>query len=604
MPDKLSGGKGDDRPDSDFDAKWLAAGIKVEREHTEDPAVAKEIAKDHLTEDPLYYKKLRKIEKSMDEEIAMLKAAELTGPQGGHYHLTRGGVKVYSGKSKPREHAQVVQNIKTATKAAMHSMRTGKIGHYEKARQFLSRYDNHGDAQVRRVLSAAHNVLHRSAQAMVGKSKTVKAAHIYSMIRDHHKQKSAQQPEKPSKPKGSLKDFYQKKAEYHKAKMQEHSDGWDKAKAEGREALKRNGNHWKYFEQRSEHEKQYLRHKKKYESAQAKSALGQAIFGVSMTKAKQQLHLEKRRNKKGVVVGKWVGAKKPTKKPKPVKKPKASKPKRPEKTAKPKSAIIKHTLSDGRHLSKKTSVPYTHVVEMLHNGSVKVESWHKSAAGAEKSAAKNRIAARKRIAKLESAISSGVIPKGDFQSIESMKHVLENEKNYLSSSNVRPVAYQKPVDQMTDTEKAELKMPKITFSPRINKSYKGFEYTIEQTGDKPPLYYPTSVKIHTGVRLYGTPEEVEQVMSKIIDKHVKKSSKPTKTSTKTKKSSTNKKKPAFYDNDMNTLMRELDFVRDPVKSKKYSDLIDWPKVEEAVKGGTDAQVAAALKHVKGVLRSK
>ena len=61
--EKLKGGKGDKRPDSDFDEKDLQDGIKVEMEHTKDRQVAKEIAKDHLSEDPNYYKKLKKIEK-------------------------------------------------------------------------------------------------------------------------------------------------------------------------------------------------------------------------------------------------------------------------------------------------------------------------------------------------------------------------------------------------------------------------------------------------------------------------------------------------------------------------------------------------------------
>ena len=61
--EKLKGGKGDNRPDSDFDEKDLEDGIKHEMEHTKDRQVAKEIAKDHLSEDPNYYKKLKKIEK-------------------------------------------------------------------------------------------------------------------------------------------------------------------------------------------------------------------------------------------------------------------------------------------------------------------------------------------------------------------------------------------------------------------------------------------------------------------------------------------------------------------------------------------------------------
>jgi Protein of unknown function (DUF5661) len=61
--EKLKGGKGDNRPDSDFDEKDLQDGIQHELEHTKDRQVAKEIAKDHLSEDPNYYKKLKKIEK-------------------------------------------------------------------------------------------------------------------------------------------------------------------------------------------------------------------------------------------------------------------------------------------------------------------------------------------------------------------------------------------------------------------------------------------------------------------------------------------------------------------------------------------------------------
>lgn len=58
----LQGGISDDRPDSDFDKAALSKGMKVEHEHTSDHDIAKEIAKDHLGEDPNYYDKLAKIE--------------------------------------------------------------------------------------------------------------------------------------------------------------------------------------------------------------------------------------------------------------------------------------------------------------------------------------------------------------------------------------------------------------------------------------------------------------------------------------------------------------------------------------------------------------
>lgn len=60
--DQIPGGLGDNADPDDFDQEELAKGIKVESEHTDDPDKAREIAMDHLTEDPDYYKKLAEIE--------------------------------------------------------------------------------------------------------------------------------------------------------------------------------------------------------------------------------------------------------------------------------------------------------------------------------------------------------------------------------------------------------------------------------------------------------------------------------------------------------------------------------------------------------------
>lgn len=65
--DLLPGGKADNLPDRDFSGPALAEGAKHEHEHTRDDQVAKEIAKDHLQEDPLYYEKVKEIEKGADE---------------------------------------------------------------------------------------------------------------------------------------------------------------------------------------------------------------------------------------------------------------------------------------------------------------------------------------------------------------------------------------------------------------------------------------------------------------------------------------------------------------------------------------------------------
>jgi len=65
--DLMPGGLADAFTPSDFDPKQLKIGIDVELEHTSDPIVAREIAMDHLTEDPLYYQKLKTIEESIKE---------------------------------------------------------------------------------------------------------------------------------------------------------------------------------------------------------------------------------------------------------------------------------------------------------------------------------------------------------------------------------------------------------------------------------------------------------------------------------------------------------------------------------------------------------
>lgn len=62
VKDGVPGGLAEGKDPSEFDPEKLAEGVKVEMEHTSDPAIAREIAMDHLTEDPDYYRKLRKVE--------------------------------------------------------------------------------------------------------------------------------------------------------------------------------------------------------------------------------------------------------------------------------------------------------------------------------------------------------------------------------------------------------------------------------------------------------------------------------------------------------------------------------------------------------------
>jgi hypothetical protein len=60
--DLVHGGLGDKLDYADADPKQLAMGGSVEKEHTGSKVLAKEIALDHLKEDPKYYSKLKKME--------------------------------------------------------------------------------------------------------------------------------------------------------------------------------------------------------------------------------------------------------------------------------------------------------------------------------------------------------------------------------------------------------------------------------------------------------------------------------------------------------------------------------------------------------------
>jgi len=76
---KASGGKASGMPDNKFDKTQLSMGKKVETEHTSNKNTAKEIAKDHLVEQPKYYNKLRNA--GLADELEKSEAAQY------HVHL-------------------------------------------------------------------------------------------------------------------------------------------------------------------------------------------------------------------------------------------------------------------------------------------------------------------------------------------------------------------------------------------------------------------------------------------------------------------------------------------------------------------------------------
>jgi hypothetical protein len=61
-PEYLIGGRADGIPIIRFKKKQLQLGVRTEMEHTNNPRIAVEIAKDHLKEYPNYYTYLLRME--------------------------------------------------------------------------------------------------------------------------------------------------------------------------------------------------------------------------------------------------------------------------------------------------------------------------------------------------------------------------------------------------------------------------------------------------------------------------------------------------------------------------------------------------------------
>ncbi len=61
-PQALRGGRSERRFLDEFDQTQLQKGMRVEREHTNDPCIALMIASDHVCEFPDYYSRLEKME--------------------------------------------------------------------------------------------------------------------------------------------------------------------------------------------------------------------------------------------------------------------------------------------------------------------------------------------------------------------------------------------------------------------------------------------------------------------------------------------------------------------------------------------------------------
>ena len=75
--DHIPGGEAEGKKPSDFPAEDLVLGMTVEMEHTNNPEVACEIAMDHLTEKPDYYRK-GDMAKEVEEDLEKIEDGAIT----------------------------------------------------------------------------------------------------------------------------------------------------------------------------------------------------------------------------------------------------------------------------------------------------------------------------------------------------------------------------------------------------------------------------------------------------------------------------------------------------------------------------------------------
>lgn len=125
--DLMPGGKGDDAEDSEFDPEQLKAGTKIEmEEHGLDEARAKEVCKDHLSENKSYYAKdLEKRAFPVGSQVGM--HIKVKTPATGRLHPTTGEL-VNPSEDKTQWHqAMSGKVLGTKTGAPTSSLRpTGK----------------------------------------------------------------------------------------------------------------------------------------------------------------------------------------------------------------------------------------------------------------------------------------------------------------------------------------------------------------------------------------------------------------------------------------------------------------------------------------------
>jgi len=187
----IPGGKAEGMPSSDFPAKQIQMGIKVEKEHTPSAAVAKEIAKDHLEEFKNYYTALDEMEQKLKQQKqssfiqAVLKQSACATP--GKKIRSKGkgrGLAIGKGKGpvgRMKESAVLTQAKREdipKKQFALPKEEGYPIHDLAHARNALARVSQHGSpaerATVRKKVYARYPELKKHFEQREGKSPTSK----------------------------------------------------------------------------------------------------------------------------------------------------------------------------------------------------------------------------------------------------------------------------------------------------------------------------------------------------------------------------------------------------------------------------------------------
>lgn len=122
VAERLVGGKGDHKPLSKFDKKELMMGLRTEKEHTKDMATASEITRDHLTEDPRYYSKLKRAGLADELKKEAIDPATITAASAGTLAFLTLASKGYNA-------AQAIAKRYKRYKAKQAKIKSGKLKH-------------------------------------------------------------------------------------------------------------------------------------------------------------------------------------------------------------------------------------------------------------------------------------------------------------------------------------------------------------------------------------------------------------------------------------------------------------------------------------------